>query len=318
MSGLLDAAKVGDIMKVQGLVAEGASVKERDGGYRTALLLAVDGNHVDLVKWLLQKGGSTIAERDKRGCSAVLVAAKKGFVDLVAWLLRDGGSNFAETDKRGRGVVLCAAQFGHLKLLQWLEEKGASLMVKDTYGRSAAMCATQCDSLPTLKWLFSKGAASASDRDDNGETILFASMFFAQTFRVTTWLLEEGVSSISQCTLWGKSVWDTAVQYDLHKCGEFFVKLLKVMVMLEDAPSEFLKESMLSYRQRQVCRLGPRFRKELPLYLAKQKVSIIDHCPLPVVLGSIVATYAAITPDDMWSDGLPPSTLKRSRSSVDE
>jgi hypothetical protein len=92
MSVLVDAAKVGDIVKVQRLVAEGASVRERDGGYRTALLdlLAVDGNNVGLVKWLLQKGESTIAESDKRGCSAVLETAKRDFVDLVAWLLQDG------------------------------------------------------------------------------------------------------------------------------------------------------------------------------------------------------------------------------------
>jgi hypothetical protein len=303
-------------------VAEGASATERDGGYRTALLLVVDGDHMDLVTWLLQKGGSSIAERDKRGCSAVLVTAKRGFVGLVAWLLQDGGSSIAETDERGRGVVLCAAQFGQLKLLQWLEGNGVSLMVKDTLGRTVVMCATQYDSLPTLKWLFNMGVVSASDRDDFGDTILSTSMFFAQTFRVTIWLVEEGVSSNTQCR--GKTVWDVALQHDLRECGVYFVKLLKVMVMLEDAPSRFLKESILSYRQREVCRLGPRFRKELPSYLAKQKTNIVDHCPLPAVLGAIVAAYAANTPEDMWSDGLqvhtPPSphSLKRSRSSTDE
>jgi hypothetical protein len=225
--------------------------------------------------------------------------------------------------ERGRGVVLCAAQFGQLQLLQWLEGNEASLMVKDALGRTAAMCSTRCASLPTLKWLFSKGAASVRESDRHGDTILSSSMFFAQTFQITTWLLEEGKSKITQRTLGGKTVLDMALQHDLRKCGVFFDKLLKVMVMLEDAPSRFLKESILSYRQHEVCVLGQRYRKELPSFYANQKVNIIDHCPLPAVLGCLVAAYAAITPDDMWSSGLQvhvpsPLNLRRSRSSTEE
>jgi hypothetical protein len=31
---------------------------------------------------------------------------------------------------------------------------------------------------------------------------------------------------------------------------------------------------------------------------------VIDHCPLPAVLQSIVSDYAATTAEDMWAYGL--------------
>jgi hypothetical protein len=79
-------------------------------------------------------------------------------------------------------------------------------------------------------------------------------------------------------------------------------KLLKVMVMLDDAPQFFI--SLLTPHHGELCTRGRLLRAQLPLHLEQQRASVIMHCPLPTVLQSLVADFAATTPEDMWTDGL--------------
>jgi hypothetical protein len=80
------------------------------------------------------------------------------------------------------------------------------------------------------------------------------------------------------------------------------LSLLKVMVMLDDAPADFIAK--LSPRSADICTRGRQLRAQLPSYLEQQRAAVAAHCPLPAVLQSLVATYAATTLDDMWADGL--------------
>jgi hypothetical protein len=78
--------------------------------------------------------------------------------------------------------------------------------------------------------------------------------------------------------------------------------LLKVMVMLDDAPAAFV--ATLSPHHAKLCARGCQLRAQLPSYLEQQRVAVVAHCPLPGVLQSLVAAYAVVTPEDMWADGL--------------
>jgi hypothetical protein len=78
--------------------------------------------------------------------------------------------------------------------------------------------------------------------------------------------------------------------------------LVKVMVMLEDAPSFFIDQ--LSPHDAELCTRGRELRAHLPSYLEHQRVTVVTHCPVPAVLQSLVAAYAVTTPEDMWADGL--------------
>jgi hypothetical protein len=92
--------------------------------------------------------------------------------------------------------------------------------------------------------------------------------------------------------------------------------LLKVVVMLDDAPHSFI--SVLTPFQAKLCTTGRHLRARLPSYLEQQRASIIAHCPMPTVLQSLVAEYAATTPEDMWTNGLRVEApqLKRPREAV--
>jgi hypothetical protein len=78
--------------------------------------------------------------------------------------------------------------------------------------------------------------------------------------------------------------------------------LLKVMVMLGDAPPYFVAK--LSQAHAEIAARGQQYRVQLPSYLEQQRAMVVAHCPLPAVLQPLVGAYAATTPEDMWADGL--------------
>jgi hypothetical protein len=78
--------------------------------------------------------------------------------------------------------------------------------------------------------------------------------------------------------------------------------LLKVMVMLDNAPAEFIAKLLPPHAE--LAARGRDLRARLPTYLQQQWARVVAHCPLPVVLQPLVAAYAATTPKEMWADGL--------------
>jgi hypothetical protein len=114
------------------------------------------------------------------------------------------------------------------------------------------------------------------------------------------YFLREAGASISDATSRGRTVW---ILLDLQDDDTIaLASLLKIMVMLDDAPLAFVAK--LSPANAELTTRGRYFRAQLPSYLEQQRASVFKHCPLPPVLQSIVADYAVTTPEDMWADGL--------------
>jgi ankyrin repeat protein len=97
MSGLLLAARVGDLAKVQRLVSEGANVHEVDRKGETVLKIAVINRHIPVVKWLLGMGRARISDVSAFGTTALAYAARRGQYSLVQWLLEKGGANMTDS-----------------------------------------------------------------------------------------------------------------------------------------------------------------------------------------------------------------------------
>jgi hypothetical protein len=109
---------------------------------------------------------------------------------------------------------------------------------------------------------------------------------------------------LTESANYGVTAWGSIYYYhleDLEDTAELS-SLLKVMVMLEDAPAYFIGK--LSQQNTEICTEGRQFRAQLPSYLEQQRAVVVVHCPLPAVLQSLVAAYATTTPEDMWTDGL--------------
>jgi hypothetical protein len=117
------------------------------------------------------------------------------------------------------------------------------------------------------------------------------------------YLLEEQGASMSETSRVNNTVWDCIPSDHRGRNTAELSSLLKVVVMLEDAPAIFT--ARMTPQHAELCTRGRLLRAQLPSYLEQQRAAVVAHCPLPAVLHTVVATYAVTTPEDMWADGLP-------------
>jgi hypothetical protein len=163
--------------------------------------------------------------------------------------------------------------------------------------------------LARVQGLIREGA-DVTERDEHGRTVLLRAAYEDVGYSHVTmlqWLLEEGGSSITETANNGCTVWNLLLIYGITYAPSDAVaqsSLLKVMVMLEDVPEHFTDVLSLNVKLAEIATRGRQLRSQLPSYLEQQRASVIAHCPLPKVLQSLVAEYAVITPEDMWTDGL--------------
>jgi hypothetical protein len=95
-------------------------------------------------------------------------------------------------------------------------------------------------------------------------------------------------------------VWSSIKHQDAD--ADALASLLKVMVLLADAPPDFVAQ--LSPAHAELATRGQQLCAQLPSYLEQQRALVVAHCPLPAVLQPIVYGLAAPTPEDMWTEGL--------------
>lgn len=133
-----------------------------------------------------------------------------------------------------------------------------------------------------------------------------ALLFAAENVHLTTvsWLLsDEGGAKITEKDSKGDTVWVLLERSGLHELDAAeMASLLRVMLLLSDAPTEFHRRSKPQHAR--IIDEGQQLRARLPAYLTQQRALITDHSTLPAVLQPLVAGYAAPTPEDLWADGL--------------
>lgn len=118
---------------------------------------------------------------------------------------------------------------------------------------------------------------------------------------------------MSESDNWGFTVWnaisdryrasrDLVTKLSSLKGTLNFPSLLKIFVMLEDAPADFMTKILSQHAE--ICSRGRQLRALLPSYQEQQWATVIENCFLPAVLQSLIAAYAITTQEDMWENGL--------------
>jgi hypothetical protein len=201
-----------------------------------------------------------------QAASGLLKSVSAGDLPTVKRLLTDGTASITESDARGRTALLLATLGGYMEMVQWLlTEGGASVQEAGEYGYTSLLWAAFCGRIPLM-----------------------------------TWLLTEGGASITEVGQDGRSVWRHLRHHIQRANRTELSSLLRVMVLLDDAPPEFV--SLLKLADARIVAQGQHFRDLLPSYLEQQPRLVVIHCPLPAVLKPIVAEYAAFTQEDIWTD----------------
>lgn len=156
-SNLIEVARTGDYLEVDGYLNKGADVNCRDNYGLTPLIWAAIQGHEEVVRLLLERGGDVEA-KNNNGDTALLWASVMGHKGVVELLL-DRGAN-ADLGERGSGVtaLMAAAAEGHADVAQVLMEKGAAINARDRNGNTALTHASVRGYSEVVELLLAEGA----------------------------------------------------------------------------------------------------------------------------------------------------------------
>lgn len=118
---LLSAAGDGSVVAAEAALADGADLEARDDRDRTALLLAVTGDHVDVARLLVARGADVNAVDDQRD-TPFLVTGVTGSVEMLDALL-PGRPDTALTNRYGGVSVIPASERGHAEYVEAVLER---------------------------------------------------------------------------------------------------------------------------------------------------------------------------------------------------
>jgi ankyrin repeat protein len=124
---LLSAAKQGKIETVRILLDHGAKVQL---GVHSALDYAVDHGDVAMAELLARADGRAIRNEH------LIDAARAGHLDMVRWLL-DKGADLSATKDYGSTALRSAVLSRTTDVVKFLLERGADIEAKDSYGQTA-------------------------------------------------------------------------------------------------------------------------------------------------------------------------------------
>lgn len=143
-SALLDAAKKGNLSRVQRLVTtENINCRDAQGRNSTPLHLAAGYNNFEVAEFLLENGADVNAQ-DKGGLIPLHNASSYGHLDIAALLIKHNTVVNA-TDKWGFAPLHEAAQKGRTQLCALLLAHGADAFMKNQENQTPIELATAED-----------------------------------------------------------------------------------------------------------------------------------------------------------------------------
>lgn len=134
---LFDAVARGDAAVVRKFIAGGLAADAVNARGTTALIAAVQGNHVDVAKLLVQ-AGADINRQDDAKQSAFLIAAGEGNLELLRLMLGKG-ADVHRTDAAGSTALVRAAARGHVDTVKALLKTPVKLDHVNLAGRTALL-----------------------------------------------------------------------------------------------------------------------------------------------------------------------------------
>jgi ankyrin repeat protein len=112
---MIHAAAAGDADAVARFLGVGVPVDIRDHTGRTALLAAVQGNHVEVARILIQAGADVNAQDSQRD-SPFLLAGASGHLEILEMTLAHG-ADLKATNRYGGTALIPACHHGHVDVV---------------------------------------------------------------------------------------------------------------------------------------------------------------------------------------------------------
>lgn len=182
---LMCAAQAGLLEVVRCLVVEcQVNVLSINAKGHTALSLAAEAGHVDIVAFFLHEVGlNPDVTYTSKGLSLLHIACIKGHLSLVKWLVVRGGASLTVASVEGNNRVQhYAASCGHLAILQFLlvdaqlpvDVRGGPCMASPLHA------AIVRGHLEVVIWLVEKAQSSLQIKDEAYRTVIDAALYYKQ------------------------------------------------------------------------------------------------------------------------------------------
>ncbi|WP_447971296.1 ankyrin repeat domain-containing protein [Nitrospira sp. M1] len=115
---LIDAVDQRDLASVKQLLKHGADVESRDTRGRTALLIAVGINSVEIARLLIEAGANVNAQ-DHQMDSPLLLAGAEGRLEILPFIL-EANPDFTLYNRFGGTALIPGCERGHLEVVKVL------------------------------------------------------------------------------------------------------------------------------------------------------------------------------------------------------
>lgn len=165
------AALDGDLEKIKSLLENSIDINALDENGFSALHFAVQENHIQVVKYLLEKGASVDSSSledpgEFSGWTPLHLACLFGYLEIVKLLLENGADvNFTTAqgeieggEAKGWTALHCACAKNHIEIVKLLLEKNARLNLTDNDNRTPLHIAYIFGHQNIMKILIEKGA----------------------------------------------------------------------------------------------------------------------------------------------------------------
>ncbi|NXN97510.1 ASB3 protein, partial [Rhinopomastus cyanomelas] len=151
------SARHGSLECIRILLEAGADPNEFNTEATTPLFLAVENEHIDVVKFLLQHGANVDGSHSISGWNSLHQASFQGSVDIMEVLL-ENGADMECKDDFGITPLFVAAQYGKLETLSLLVSHGAEVNCQATDRATPLLIAAQEGHTKCVELLLAKGA----------------------------------------------------------------------------------------------------------------------------------------------------------------
>lgn len=162
----------GDLETVKVLIEYGAKKGTAVGLDRMPpLLLAVENNHFQLVKYFVEDLKIRLISKDKFKRTPLIIAVMNGFIDITSYLLQRGAA-WDLPDSSGNTPLQYACAYGWRECIEILLKAGADVNLQNSWKLSATNLAMLKNNFGCVKRMLQEENVDVNCKDDKGRTLL--------------------------------------------------------------------------------------------------------------------------------------------------
>jgi ankyrin repeat protein len=152
---------------------------------------------------------------------------------------------------------------GDLGSVKRLVVEGLDVKERNSYGVTPFLRAAEQGNIPIMHWLLTEGGSNLDEKGARGARALLIAAI-GGCYAAAQYLLEKHGAIITESDDHGSNVWIALSEMCYLRNAELS-SLIKVMVMLEDAPRFYI--ATLAPYDAELCTRGRELRAQLPSYL---------------------------------------------------